>query len=225
MGVNSTGENAVAGHLVYSDGFTNGDPQAGKGPTVLEANWYNSVTAEINYAIAAGDITPTFGTSVSAWSQLADSIAVQDRHYKPRGGTTGTSYKGNFSIAAVADWRKWERTADAYNVADNTIQTLCTMLDIPNESQFWLMYHACVVQTDSLTTYNNVVLRVSGRKSGGAVTIQKTTTVDTDGALGVSWSAVNNLGGPALRATLPVAVGKLFNIFAHGSLYNVIRNS
>lgn len=224
MGVDITTDKAVAAALIYSNGFTNGNTQAGQAPTAFDSGWANSVTLEINYAIFAGDITPTYTDSFASWLQLADSIHEQNTNYNPRFGlATRTSYRSHTSGGIADNWLKWERTSYVEGAAQNTTQTICSISDIPNDSQFWVTFTGEVVQTDSLTTYSNIILRCSCRKTGGTVTIQKTTTVDSDGALAVTWSVVNSSGGPALRAQLPAVVGKTYNFAAHGIAHNVTR--
>lgn len=225
MGVDITTDSAVAAALVYSAGFTNGDPQAGKSPTAFDSGWANSLTLEVNYSIQLGGLTPTYTDDISSWTQLGSSIFEQDSNYYPRiGGVVMTTYRSHDSGGGSPDgWKKWERTDYYAGAAQATTQTICPIYDIPNDSQFWVTFEGEVVQTDSITTYSNIVLRCSCRKVGGTVTIQKTTIVDSDGALGVTWSVVNSLGGPALRAQLPAAPGKTFNFSAYGRAHNVKR--
>lgn len=223
MGVNITTDYAVSGLLIYSNGFTNGDPQTSKEPTAFDSGWANSVTLEIDYAIAWA-ATPTYSDSSTSWMQLGPAIHEQITNYNPRYGVTyATSYRSHESAGLANNWREWKRTSYLEAATQGTTQTICSISDVPNDSQFWVTFHGCVVQTDSLTTYSNIVLRCSCRKTGGTVTVQKTSTVDSDGALAVTWSVVNSSGGPALRAQLPAAPGKTFNFAAHGLAFNVTR--
>jgi hypothetical protein len=224
MGVNITTATAEAGGLFSANKFTDGNVQGGTPPTQFESAYCNAVMVEINAAIDKFEVTPVYGTTVASWQQLGGAIQSGIRNFRSRGdGETMLTCRTHDDTGTLTanDWMRRERTSFFKDVADNTVQTFGTILGIPNDSQFWVTFEACVVKIGALTTYSNVVLRASCRKTGGTVTVEKTTTVDSDGALGVTWSVVNNSGNPAIRASLPVDAAAKFNGVVSGRAINV----
>lgn len=206
-------------------GFTGGDAQAGLSPTQFSPDWCDAVQEEANNVIVDAGYESLDNADYEQLAKAIDymNFAVYPRRVADGYQTFRTDLTSALPVASASDWVGRRKVQGLYAAAQNTVQTWCA-LTIPDDSQFWALFSACIVQRDSLTTYNHAVLRVSGRKTGGTTTIQKTTVVDSDSAgIVVTWSVVNSSGNPAMRAVLPVAVGKTFNLIADASAINVIR--
>jgi hypothetical protein len=206
-------------------GFTGGDAQAGVSPTQFSADWCDSVAEEPNNVIADAGYE---SLDSADYEQLAKAIDHMNFTVYPRRMSAGyqtfrTDLESALPVASASDWVVRRKVQGLYAAAQNTTQTWCAVT-VPDDSQFWVLFTACIVQRDSLTTYNNVVLRCSCRRTGGTTTIQKTTVEDSDSSgMVVTWSVVNSSGNPAIRAQLPAAAGKTYNLVAYGELINVIR--
>lgn len=206
-------------------GFTGGDAQAGLSPTQLSPDWCDAVQEEINNVIVDSAYESLDNADVEQLAKAIDSMnfAVYPRRVSDGYQTFRTDLTSALPVASAANWVVRRKVQGLYAAAQNTTQTWCA-LTMPDDSQFWALFTANIVQRDSLTTYNHAILRVSGRKTGGTTTIQKTTVVDSDSAgIVVTWSVVNSGGNPALRAVLPVAAAKTFNLIAFAESLNVIR--
>lgn len=206
-------------------GFTSGNAESGVPPTQLSAEFFDLVSQEVNNPIIdAGYESP----SSSGAEQLSTAIDYEIFNQYPRKGSWGqqnfrSELTTGLPVASAESWLVRRKTQSVYQAAQNTTQTWCG-LSVPDDSQFWITFHGVCVQRDSLTTYSHVVLRCSCRKTGGTTTVQKTTTVDSDSSgLVVTWSVVNSSGAPSLRAVLPVAAGKTYNLMGFGEALNVIR--
>jgi len=206
-------------------GFTGGDAQAGLSPTQFSADWCDAVQEEENNVINDAGYEALDNAD---YEQLAKAIDFMNFTVYPRRVSDGyqtfrTDLTSALPVASAENWVVRRKVQGLYAAAQNTTQTWCA-LTIPEDSQFWVVFNGCIVRRDSLTTYNHAVLRISGRKAGGTTTIQKTTVVDSDSAgIVVTWSVVNSSGNPAMRAVLPAAVGKTFNLVAFAEAINVIK--
>lgn len=206
-------------------GFTSGNAESGVPPTQLSADFFDAVTQEIANPILDAGYEALDGSNTE---QLSTAIDYEIFEQHPRKGAWGqqtfrSELTSGLPVASAANWLVRRKTQSVYQATQNTTQTWCG-LSVPDDSQFWVTFHGVCVQRDSLTTYSHIVLRCSCRKTGGTTTIQRTTTVDSDSAgLVVTWSVVNSSGLPSIRAVLPVAVGKTFNLMAYGEALNVIR--
>jgi hypothetical protein len=110
-------------------------------------------------------------------------------------------------------------------MAQLTLVQQAAHIFIPNNSQAWVTWEVCVVKTNDLTLYKNVVLRASVRQVAGSYFIQDIETVATDGPLAATFDIIqHNLNGfdcIAVETTLPAIVGANFNIHAAGHANNV----
>lgn len=227
MGLNIKTATALLNYFITlgpANGFTNGDPQAGIPPTQLDEEFFNALIYELNHIIVFAGTTPAF-TQYTDLTQIAEAIQQFVSNRAARTYVSPTTWTMRTFTASIAnayyEWIRRQRQDYRRNVAQSTTQTMCTILDIPDNSQGWATFHGLCVQTDSLTTYSHTVLRASFRKAAGSTTIQKTTVVDSDGALGVTWSVPALQTLPCLRAVLPAAPGKVFNLYAYGETHNV----
>lgn len=241
MGVQADTATAVPDLLPGgADGFTSGDAQAGIAPTQVSPSFLNSVVTEINNAITRvgnGDVALGFNVENIAgiWGQLAQAILYRMAHAVGDAGfddfiLNAAWYRRTYGPAgATADkFRTWFRNDFSVNVEDNFVDAVCHVV-VPDNSQFWVTWHVCVVRTNNVTIYRNAVIRASCRRNGGAVTVQSVTAVAGDGGLIATFDVkpgtlpgVNgNEPAAYLEVTLPVSVGNHFNISASAEAVNV----
>lgn len=200
-------------------GFTAGNPQSGVAATALSDDWCDGVQQEINSTIAL------YGEPLdnADRTQLSYAIDQQIRYRQPRFGGSSTDTWVSEPSPVSANFVRKERSQGLLGVAANTVQNMLGMT-LPSNSQATLLLRGSVIQTDSNTNYTNYAVYVSVRNSAGTYTVQSTgTAMLNDNIAGVTISCVIVGAAIYMRFSLPVLVGKFFNIFATGVLENVSR--
>lgn len=200
-------------------GFDVGDPQAGRPPTQLSADWCDGVQQETNNAI----LTAPLSIDNSDRTQLAQSIDAQIRTRKPRFGGVVVDTWCSEPSPSNATWLRRERSQGLTGVSNNTVQNLLAMT-LPSNSQASFLVRGSIVQFDSITNYTNYAAFASVRNAAGVYTVQGTAVLLNDNIAGVTMAVVVIGAALYLRFTIPVLVGKSFNLFATGSLENVTRS-
>ncbi len=205
-------------------GFDAGDEQVGRDATELSDDWCDGVQQEINNCIAKGP-NPLDNTNRS---QLAYSVEYQTQVRYPRHGGniiyTWRSQGDTLQLGNSATYLRREKTDFKYNVAANTTQNLVG-LTIPSNSQANLLLRGSIVGTDTITNYGNTIQYASVRNSGGVYTVQSSSALLSDIPLaGLIITVVTTLNAFYLRFAIPAApAGKVYNIFATGSIENVTQ--
>jgi hypothetical protein len=201
-------------------GFDAGDPQTGRDPTALSDDWCDGVQQELNSAIEISGIT----LDNADRDQLAESIDEQITYRYGRFSARTNTWRSHSSGGGgtTGSWLRQERSSILQGVASNTVQNLLGMT-MPSNSQATMVLRGSIVRTDLMTAYGNVISHASIVNNAGVYTIQSSNNSTLQDITVGGLIIVPVIVGAAiyLRFTIPVAVGKFWNIMVSGSLENV----
>lgn len=208
-------------------GFTPGNALSGVAPTELHANWTNAVQQEINNAIIPG--LDGLSLNPATYNQLNTSILNQITARYPR-ATAGNyiytfrSQGDDFMLGTGAQCLVRERTEHKHQAASGSTPTLCT-ITIPNNSQCTATFRMSAVRTDGIADYGNVIRHASIKNVAGVVAVQSTADAISDIPLaGLTFTLQTVGSGIRVSVAIPaLPAAKLYNIFAHGVLSNVVQ--
>lgn len=229
MGIQADTATADPGALLGgADGFTAGDAQQGIAPTQVSPTFLNGICDEINAVIIGlgdaklvgdvGDVPDPidFGNQQQLNEAILRRIAFQDG-YSPGGAYPPWYRRTHAANVSSVDhkWCTWFRNSSRIAVSDNTVENSGHLV-VPDESVFWVTFTVNVVRSDSILFLKNVILRALCRRTGGACYVDQQTVVDSFGALGATFTVIattfSGFPAVAVETTLPVSVGKTFNI-------------
>lgn len=199
-------------------GFTNGDPQSGTKPTVVDSDWHDAAQQETNNAIEHAGIALD-GADVD---QLAEAIERMIAQHYPRGLYSGnhifrTQSQPDISATEEA-WHEWRKTRALAAKASGTNQTV-GIFQMPASDVVWqLETRVSIVDTSDTTLYGNVCKWVSGYYTGGTLTISIDSDLFSDmtAIAGLTATAVaytfSEIGVQIALPALPA--GRFYNIFS-----------